>query len=128
MSDVGAELSTAASGRRFRRTHDRRGGETRVGMRRRRDVVDAHREARVHARRDRHAEDAGDRRQVAEGVGRGPHWTIAEDGAPTALAVSLAADTGITVPLSPGVWALHTANDPLYAFGQIDAGPSRIFL
>ena len=45
---------------------------------------------------------------------------IAEDGAASALAASLAADTGITVPLSPGVWALHTANDPLYTFGQID--------
>ena len=45
---------------------------------------------------------------------------LAEDGAPSALAASLAADTGITVPLSPGVWALHTANDPLYTFGQID--------
>lgn len=45
---------------------------------------------------------------------------IAEDGAPSALGASLAADTGITVPLSPGVWALHTANDPLYTIGQID--------
>jgi len=45
---------------------------------------------------------------------------IAEDGAPAVLAASLATDTGITVPLSPGVWALHTADDPLYTFGQID--------
>ena len=45
---------------------------------------------------------------------------IAEDGSPAALAASLATDTGITVPLSPGVWVLATGNDPLFTVGQID--------
>ncbi len=45
---------------------------------------------------------------------------IAEDGDAAALTASLAAGTGITVPLSPGVFALHTDVDPLFTVGQVD--------
>ena len=47
---------------------------------------------------------------------------IAEDGNPAALAAALAGETGITVPLSPGVWAVHATPNPLFAPGQTDFG------
>ena len=47
---------------------------------------------------------------------------IAEDGAAAALTASLAADTGVTVPLSPGAWVVHTDDAPLFAAGAADRG------
>ena len=49
--------------------------------------------------------------------------SIAEDGDPTALGESLGDDTGLTTPLSPGVWAVHdnTVN-PLFNSGAADLG------
>jgi hypothetical protein len=47
---------------------------------------------------------------------------LAEDGDPSSLAASLAASTGLTVPLSPGVWAVHTSDGPLFEAGQPDRG------
>ncbi|MGI9038321.1 MAG: spondin domain-containing protein, partial [Gemmatimonadota bacterium] len=47
---------------------------------------------------------------------------IAEDGDPAALGTSIAANTGITIPLSPGVWAVHTGADPLYTLNSPDFG------
>lgn len=43
---------------------------------------------------------------------------IAEDGGPGVLAAALAAVTGITVPLSPGAFAVHTGEAQLYTVGQ----------
>ena len=45
---------------------------------------------------------------------------IAEDGNPAPLKSVLDAKTGITVPLSPGVWAVHTGTDPLFTVGSAD--------
>jgi hypothetical protein len=47
---------------------------------------------------------------------------LAEDGDPSALGAALAAATGLTVPLSPGVWAVHTADAVLFTDGQTDRG------
>lgn len=47
---------------------------------------------------------------------------IAEDGDPKVLTAASKADTGVTVPLSPGVWAIHTTPDPLFIAGQRDLG------
>ena len=47
---------------------------------------------------------------------------IAEDGDVSGLDAALDAQTGLTVPLSPGVWAVHTAADPLFTEGQADRG------
>lgn len=47
---------------------------------------------------------------------------IAEDGSPAMLAEALAADTGLTVPVSPAVWAVHTDAAPLFAAGEADRG------
>lgn len=47
---------------------------------------------------------------------------IAEDGDPTALGTSISANTGITIPLSPGAWAVHAGTDPLYTLGSPDFG------
>jgi len=48
---------------------------------------------------------------------------LAEDGKPAALATYLAANTGITYPVSPGVWLLHKAGTkPLFAAGAADLG------
>jgi hypothetical protein len=47
---------------------------------------------------------------------------LAEDGDPTMLGAALAAATGLTVPLSPGVWAVHTAGGVLFTSGQADRG------
>lgn len=47
---------------------------------------------------------------------------IAEDGDPSGLTTALEAQTGLVVPLSPGVWAVHTAADPLFTAGSADAG------
>ena len=43
---------------------------------------------------------------------------IAEDGTPGVLAAALDAVMGITAPLSPGAWALHTGAVQLYTVGQ----------
>ncbi len=45
---------------------------------------------------------------------------LAEDGDPSMLGTALAARTGLTVPLSPGVWAVHTADGSLFTEGQGD--------
>ncbi|NIN73060.1 MAG: hypothetical protein GTO46_14255 [Gemmatimonadetes bacterium] len=47
---------------------------------------------------------------------------LAEDGDPSTLGTALAAATGLTVPLSPGVWAVHTADAVLFTDGQADRG------
>jgi hypothetical protein len=43
---------------------------------------------------------------------------IAEDGGPGVLAAALEAVTGITVPLSPGAFAVHASEAHLYTVGQ----------
>lgn len=47
---------------------------------------------------------------------------IAEDGAVATLAGELDDRTGLTVPLSPGVWVVHRNPDPLFGEGQSDRG------
>jgi hypothetical protein len=47
---------------------------------------------------------------------------LAEDGNPAGLAGVLAAQTGVTTVLAPGVWALHSGQDPLFSIGQADRG------
>jgi hypothetical protein len=47
---------------------------------------------------------------------------LAEDGDPSGLASALAMRTGLTVPLSPGVWAVHASDGPLFEAGQSDRG------
>ena len=48
---------------------------------------------------------------------------IAEDGNPGELGPSLAARTGLIVPLSPGVWAVHQEDVmPLFTSGEPDRG------
>ena len=48
---------------------------------------------------------------------------IAEDGDPTVLGENLESDTGLTTPLSPGVWAVHTSSvNPLFNSGAADLG------
>ena len=48
---------------------------------------------------------------------------IAEDGNPAELGASLAERTGLIVPLSPGVWAVHKEDVmPLFTSGEADRG------
>jgi hypothetical protein len=47
---------------------------------------------------------------------------LAEDGAASGLAGALDGMTGLTSPLAPGVWAVHTADDPFFADGSADRG------
>ncbi len=47
---------------------------------------------------------------------------LAEDGAAGDLGVALAAETGITHILAPGVFAVHESADPLFSSGQPDRG------
>ena len=47
---------------------------------------------------------------------------LAEDGNPAMLAQSLAPETGLTVPLSPGVYAATSMGNPLFTSGQPDMG------
>jgi hypothetical protein len=47
---------------------------------------------------------------------------LAEDGDPSELAASLAGRSGLVTPFAPGVWAVHTAADPLFTAGQADRG------
>jgi hypothetical protein len=47
---------------------------------------------------------------------------LAEDGDPSGLAGVLAAETGITHILAPGVWATHTAAEPIFSSGVADRG------
>lgn len=47
---------------------------------------------------------------------------VAEDGVPVDLAASLAARTGVTPILSPGVFVVHGEADPLFAAGAPDRG------
>ena len=47
---------------------------------------------------------------------------IAEDGDTTAMGSYLSGVTGLTVPLSPGVWALHSDPDPLFTALMADRG------
>ena len=53
----------------------------------------------------------------AEGLG-----ALAEDGNPVGLGAALAESTGITVPLAPGIWAVHEDAMPLFAAGHPDRG------
>jgi hypothetical protein len=43
---------------------------------------------------------------------------IAEDGMPEELAGNLAEDTGLTVPLSPGVFAVYNGDNPIFDAGE----------
>ena len=47
---------------------------------------------------------------------------LAETGSPAALAASIADRTGLTSPLAPGVYAIHTGNDPIFTDGSPDRG------
>ena len=48
---------------------------------------------------------------------------IAEDGAAAAMLVSATANTGVVIPLSPGVWATHNSGvTPLFALGAPESG------
>jgi hypothetical protein len=47
---------------------------------------------------------------------------LAEDGDPSTLATALAAQTGVTQLLAPGVWAVHSADAPLFQSGGADRG------
>ncbi|MDA0746199.1 MAG: spondin domain-containing protein [bacterium] len=47
---------------------------------------------------------------------------LAEDGNPAPLATSLAAKTGITAPLAPGVWAVHRTPGILFRSGHPNSG------
>lgn len=46
----------------------------------------------------------------------------AEDGDPSTLAATLAADSGVTQLVSPGVWVVHSAGMPLFASGKVQRG------
>ena len=47
---------------------------------------------------------------------------LAEDGDPSGLAASLDVRAGVPVILAPGVWTVHTEDDPLFTAGQPDRG------
>ena len=47
---------------------------------------------------------------------------IAEDGNPAGLAEVLASQTGVTTVLAPGIWTVHTEDDPLFTAGEADRG------
>jgi hypothetical protein len=47
---------------------------------------------------------------------------LAEDGDPSGLAAALGARTGVTSPIAPGVFAVHSAAVRLFTGGQVDAG------
>lgn len=47
---------------------------------------------------------------------------IAESGAPTDLAASIAELTGFATPVSPGVFVVHAGGEPIYSTGQSDRG------
>jgi hypothetical protein len=47
---------------------------------------------------------------------------LAEDGDPSGLGAELESRTGLSVPLSPGVWAVHSTDAPLFDVGQPDRG------
>ena len=47
---------------------------------------------------------------------------IAEDGDPSGLAADLGMDTGVTTPIAPGAWAVHSSGTMMFAAGQADAG------
>ena len=48
--------------------------------------------------------------------------SLAEDGSPGTLLSSLDARTGLTTPLAPGVFLVHTGDAPLFTGGQADYG------
>lgn len=47
---------------------------------------------------------------------------LAEDGDASALGAAVVDETGLTVPLSPGVWAVHMQDGPLFTAGEADRG------
>jgi hypothetical protein len=47
---------------------------------------------------------------------------LAEDGDPSGLAAALAAETGLTTPIAPGVWAVHGGERALFTVGEVDDG------
>lgn len=57
----------------------------------------------------------------APDVGQGLE-ALAEDGNPAPLAEALAGQSGLNTPFAPGVWAVHTTTEPLFAGGQADRG------
>jgi len=56
------------------------------------------------------------------GVGVRGLEQLAEDGNPAGLNNTLATTTGISTPISPGVFVLHTVNGPLFLPGDADRG------
>jgi hypothetical protein len=47
---------------------------------------------------------------------------LAEDGDPSMLAAELGSRSGVPVLLAPGVWVVHTQDDPLFTAGEQDRG------
>ena len=47
---------------------------------------------------------------------------LAEDGDASGLAAVLESDTGVTSPLAPGAWAVHTSPGPLFMSGAPEGG------
>lgn len=48
--------------------------------------------------------------------------SLAEDGDPTVLRAYGELNSGLTVPLSPGAWAVHSSGNPIFSLGVGDAG------
>ncbi|MBT4073403.1 MAG: hypothetical protein HOE75_06945 [Chloroflexi bacterium] len=48
--------------------------------------------------------------------------TLAETGSPATLSASLTTRTGLTSPLAPGAFAVHTSDDPIFTDGAPDRG------
>ncbi len=68
-----------------------------------------------------HTEDAPlfDEGQADRGEGL---EALAEDGVASTLGSELQNRSGVTTPLAPGVWAVHTISAPLFDEGQADRG------
>jgi hypothetical protein len=47
---------------------------------------------------------------------------LAEDGDPSGLGAMLAGRSGLTSPLAPGVWAVHSAGEAIFSNGMADRG------
>ncbi len=47
---------------------------------------------------------------------------LAEDGAAATQGSNLASETGITLIMAPGVWAVNSGTDPFFTDGQADRG------
>lgn len=47
---------------------------------------------------------------------------LAEDGSPDNLSSHLSMNSGLVSPFAPGVYVIHTNDDPIYTDGQVDRG------